>query len=127
MKKLILGTMLLIFSQNVKAETIVVIDDNGYVKQQILTSNPYNSETNKNDSKLTVVRESPIVNNSYYYDEPSTAEAILTGVTTAIVGTLLYNEFRPNKPHHYKPKKSPPKNIHIPNKHNPPKPKKGKR
>ena len=103
MKKIIFGVAMLLMCANyAKAETIVVIDDNGYVKQQIVTSNPsgYVSAT---PSQLTVVRENPVVNNSYYYDAPSTSGAILAGVTTAVIGTLLFNEFKPHKHHHYKP------------------------
>ncbi|MBQ8870513.1 MAG: hypothetical protein IJ019_03960 [Alphaproteobacteria bacterium] len=91
---------LIIFSFSAKAETIVVIDDNGYVKQQIFTSNSANIPSSQ---QLTVVRETPQVNNAYYYDAPSTSGTILAGVTTAVIGTLLFNEFKPHKHHHYKP------------------------
>lgn len=103
MKKIIFGVaMLLMFANYAKAETIVVIDDNGYVKQQIVTSNPsgYVSAT---PSQLTVVRENPVVNNAYYYDSVSTEGAVLAGLTTAVVGSLLWDEFKHDKHHRYKP------------------------
>ena len=106
----------LMFSVSAKAETVIVIDDNGYVKQQIVTSNPANYVTTTQN--VTVVKESPVVQNSYYYDAPSTAGAILAGVTTAVVGALVYNEFKPEKPKYHKP--APIRSHH----NNKPKPKK---
>ena len=101
MKKMIFTVVtVLMFSVSAKAETVIVIDDNGVVKQQIVTSNPTNYVTTTQN--VTVVRESPSVQNAYYYDAPSTTGAVLAGVTTAVVGALLYNEFKPEKPH-YKP------------------------
>ena len=117
MKKIFFTVMTaLLFSISAKAETVIVIDDNGVVKQQIVTSNPTNYVTTAQN--VTVVRESPSVQNSYYYDAPSTTGAVLAGVTTAVVGALLYNEFKPEKPH-YKP--APIRQHHSSNK---PKPKK---
>ena len=102
MKKTIFTVLaLLMFSSESLAEAIVVIDQNGVVKQQIITID--NGQQTTNDAKqLTVVQESPIVSNSYYYDHISTEKAILAGVTTAVVGSVLYNNFRPAKHHRYK-------------------------
>ena len=102
MKKILFTiAALMLFSNSVKAETVIVIDDNGVVKQQIVTSNPANYVTTTQN--VTVVRESPTVQNTYYYDESATGSAILAGVTTAVVGTLLYNEFKDGKHYHHKP------------------------
>ena len=103
MKKIIfVVAALLIFANYTRAETIVVIDDNGYVKQQIVTSNPL-GYTSTTPSQLTVARENPVVNNVYYYDSVSTGGAVLAGLTTAVVGSLLWDEFKHDKHHRYRP------------------------
>lgn len=83
-------------ANNAFAETIVVVDDNGYVTstQRIVTTTNYTPQ-----SQVTVVRETPTSNN-YYYDSASTGTAIAAGITTAVVGTLLYNGIRHHNKHH---------------------------
>ena len=105
MKKfLVLLTCILALSSNAKAESIVVIDQNGTVIRQMYTSPAYNQPavvTTAPTQTVTVVRESPTVQNSYYYDAPSTSAAWAAGVTTAVVGGLLFNGFRIGHHHHH--------------------------
>ena len=105
-KTFLIAAALILFSTATKAETIVVIGDDGVVKQQIVTSNP-NGYVATNSSPITVVRENPSVNNTYYYDSATTGNAILAGLTTAVVGTLLYNDIKDIKHHHHKPAPAP--------------------
>jgi len=93
------------------AETIVVIDGEGRVVRQMFTTpSTYNAPVVTTTTTtaqpvvqtvpgVTVVRESPVVNNSYYYDRSSTNAALAAGVTTAIVGGLLYEGFHPHRRH----------------------------
>ena len=106
MKKLILTlAFILAFSATSHAESIVVIDDNGYVVRQITTAPTTYTTTYTTSQPLTVVRQSPTITNSYYYDAPTTAQAITAGITTALVGGLIYNGFRHHKfHHHHRPK-----------------------
>lgn len=105
MKKfLILLTCILTFATQAKAESIVVIDQNGTVIRQIYTSpSTYVTQptvvTTAPIQPVTVVRESPVVQNSYYYDAPSTSAAWAAGVTTAVVGGLLFHDFRGHHRH----------------------------
>lgn len=105
MKKfLILFTCLLTLAHSAKAESIVVIDQNGTVIRQMYTS-PATYQpsvvTTAPTQTVTVVRESPVVQNSYYYDAPSTSAAWAAGVTTAVVGGILFNGFRIGHHHHH--------------------------
>ncbi|MBP5616123.1 MAG: hypothetical protein J6X42_06245 [Alphaproteobacteria bacterium] len=109
MKKLICTFALMLYATNTMAETIVVIDDNGVVKSQMstntVTSPAVINHVVTTSPGVTVVRESPVQTNSYYYDNYSTGSAILAGVTTAVVGALLFDGFKPH--HHSKPKFAP--------------------
>lgn len=96
---------------NARAETIIVIDDNGFVRQQMTTSQATLLQpVVATQPSVTVVRESPNVSNSYYYDNYSTGSAIVAGVTTAVVGALLFDGFK----HH---RKSAPAKIIVPANH----------
>ena len=105
MKKFfVLLACILTLSANANAESIVVIDQNGTVIRQMYTSPAYNQPavvTTSPTQTVTVVRESPTVQNSYYYDAPSTSAAWAAGVTTAVVGGLLFNGFRIGHHHHH--------------------------
>lgn len=103
MKKILYTMAFVLCALSAKAETIIVIDDNGYVKQQMTTTQntvvqPVVQQVVTTQPAVTVVRESYSTPNSYYYDNISTGSAILAGVTTAVVGTLLFDGFR----HHHK-------------------------
>ena len=109
MKKLFYTALAVMSATNAFAETIVVIDDNGYVRQQMTTATTYTSPTVitqpviTTQPTLTVVRQTPQVTNSYYYDTYSTGSAFAAGVTTAVVGALLFDGFR----HYHKKHRSP--------------------
>lgn len=116
MKKLFYTLIFVLCAGNAMAEKIIVIDNNGIVTQQITTSSPqivHSVVTTQ--PAVTVVRESPTVSNSYYYDNYSTGTAILAGVTTAVVGALLFDGFHihhhkshaPAIKHHSKPAPAP--------------------
>ncbi len=113
MKKFILGlalALICVWTGNVRAETIVVIDGNGNVTRQIFTAPstysapvqtvtvPVQTTTVTQPQTVTVVRESPVVQNSYYYDRDATSAALLAGVTTAVVGGVLFDGFH----HHWR-------------------------
>lgn len=94
------------FCSVASAEAIVVIDQNGTVIRQMITSPATYVEqpviaTTVPTQTVTVVRESPIIENSYYYDSSSTNAAIAAGVTTAVVGGLLFHGFRSGHHHHH--------------------------
>ena len=92
-----------IFSSNAMAESIVVIDQNGNVIRQMITSpSTYVVQQPVTTVQpVTVVRESPIIQNSYYYDSNATSAAWADGVTTAVVGGLLFHGFRGGHHHHH--------------------------
>jgi len=107
MKKLLLATLLVMSTFSVKAETIIVIDDNGIVRQQMTTNSSATIVqptvvTTAPSQMVSVVRAVPEVSNTYYYDSYSTGSAIVAGVTTAVVGALLFDGFKVhhNKKHH---------------------------
>lgn len=115
MKKLICTLALMLYATNTMAETIVVIDDNGVVKSQMSTNTVITQPTViqpvvTTTPSVTVVRESPVQTNSYYYDNYSTGSAILAGVTTAVVGALLFDGFKPH--HHHSTVKIAPAHHH---------------
>ena len=111
MKKILYIMAFMACAANAKAETIIVIDDNGYVKQQMSTQTtivqPVVQQVVATQPTVTVVRESVNTPNSYYYDNVSTGSAILAGITTAVVGGLLFDSFHHHKSHaptkHIKP------------------------
>ncbi len=92
------------FATAAHAESIVVIDQNGTVVRQMYTS-PTTYVTQPvavaPTQTVTVVRESPVVQNSYYYDSYSTNAALAAGVTTAVVGGLLFHGFHGGHHHHH--------------------------
>ena len=101
MKKIIYTlAFVLSFVGVVNAETLVVIDENGVVTKQIITS--ADNLNGGNASTVTVVRESSKNNNSYYYDKDVTQNAILAGISSAVIGGLIYDGFRHNHKKHYK-------------------------
>ncbi len=102
------------------ADSIIVVDSNGYVTKQLLTvpstfevSPAVGSTTTTTTTTTTittatanggmpamaVVRESPVVNNSYYYDRDATNAALAAGVTTAVVGGILFDGFHHRRYH----------------------------
>ena len=118
MKKLLYVTAFMLCAANAMAETIIVIDDNGYVKQQMTTTTSTVVQTAPvqqvvtTSNPVTVVRQSPTVTQSYYYDNYSTGSAILAGVTTAVVGALLFDGFKVHHSH-----KAAPAPVHISSPH----------
>ena len=98
MKKILCFLTALMFTQNAFAETIIVIDDNGIVRStpQIITTTPTVVTT---QPTVTVVRETP-VQNSYYYDRDATGTAIAAGITTAVIGSLLFGGIYHHHHHH---------------------------
>lgn len=101
MKKILCFVTAFLFAQNAFAETVIVIDDNGYVRStpQIITA-PTVVTT---QPTVTVVRETP-VQNSYYYDRNATGTAIAAGITTAVVGSLLFGGiYHHHRHHHHRP------------------------
>lgn len=97
---------LVMFSTTANAENIIVLGQDGIVKQQIYTSSPNIITTQY--PQVSVVREVPQINNTYYYDNISTGEVIAAGITTAVVGALLFDKFDGHH-HHHKPSFSHPK------------------
>ena len=115
MKKFLYTLAFVLCATSAMAETIIVIDDNGVVKQQMTTNTAttiIQPTVVTAQPQVTVVRETPQVTNSYYYDSYSTGSAIVAGVTTAVVGALLFDGFKIGHHHH---RKSAPAVIH----HNP--------
>ena len=109
MRKLICSlAFVLCFPGVANAQSIVVIDENGVVTKQIYTD-PNVVSAQSSVPAVTVVRESPKIYNSYYYDRDSTRNAMLAGITTAVVGGLIYDSFHHHKKHLQKPHK-----IHNP-------------
>lgn len=106
MKKILYTLAFVLCATNAMAETIFVIDDNGYVTQRMSTTTTTYTQPAvvTTQPAVTVVRESPTVQNSYYYDNYSTGSAILAGVTTAVVGALLFDGFHV---HHHSKHKAP--------------------
>ena len=107
MKKFIaLLFMACVLSANAMAESIVVIDQNGNVIRQMYTSPATYVEqptvvTTAPMQTVSVVRESPVIQNSYYYDSRATNAAWAAGITTAVVGGLLFDGFRHHHHHHH--------------------------
>ncbi|MBO7098119.1 MAG: hypothetical protein J6W11_05740 [Alphaproteobacteria bacterium] len=120
MKKILLTALFLVSIANAKAETIIVIDDNGIVKQQMTTSSSATIiqptlVTSTPAQTVSVVRAVPQVNNTYYYDSYSTGSAIVAGVTTAVVGALLFDGFKiHHNKKHYAPAPAPHHKKHNP-------------
>ena len=98
---------------NAKADTIIIMDDNNNIKQQIYTPQPVVSQpvyvtsaplppqqviVTRPVPPVVVVRETPIPRN-YYYD--SAATNFLAGFTGAVVGSAV---FRPHHHHHHHPR-----------------------
>lgn len=120
-KILFLSLMTLVFAQNANADTIIVIDDNNVVKQQIYTLPNSTVQTIQTApavqtqpiyvssaplppqqvivtppvQPVVVVRET-LAPRNYYYD--STATAAVAGFTGALVGGLIYS--RADHHHH---------------------------
>lgn len=95
-----------LLSTNAMAESIVVIDSYGNVVRQMYTSPSTYVEqptvvTTQPMQTVTVVRESPVIQNSYYYDSYATNAALAAGVTTAVVGGLLFHGFHGGHHHHH--------------------------
>ena len=108
MKKLVaIMTALSLFSYAAAAETVIVVDTNGNVLQktvtsggtlipnQIVTTETYRSVPQVN---TTIIRETPVYNETYTYSNVSAGTAILAGITTGIIGGLVYHDLK----HHHK-------------------------
>ena len=105
MKKLIYTLVaMLAFSEVAKAESIVVIDSDGRVTKQIFTTPTTYTTTTTSTTypNVTVVRESPTISNSYYYDRDTTMSALAAGVTTAVIGGLIFDGFHHHKHKHHR-------------------------
>jgi len=104
-KGIALFLTVLMFATSANAENIVVIDQNGNVIRQMFTSptvytNQVVTTAPAPIPAVTVVRESPVIQQSYYYDSNATNAALAAGVTTAVVGGLLFHGFRHHHHHH---------------------------
>lgn len=126
MRKILFLTLLtVLFAQNAKADTIIVMDDNNVVKQQIYTLPNSTVQTVQTTPAVqtqpiyvssaplppqqvivtrpvppvVVVRETPAPRN-YYYD--STATAAVAGFTGALVGGLIYGRADHHHHHHHR-------------------------
>ena len=103
MKKLLYAVAFVLCATNAFAETYFVIDDNGYVTEQMTTTTTYTTPALvTSQPQVTVVRSSPVVQNSYYYDSYSTGSAFAAGVTTAVIGALLFDGFHVHNHHKHK-------------------------
>lgn len=104
MKKLVaIMTALSLFSYAAAAETVIVVDTNGNVLQktvtsggtlipnQIVTAETYRSVPQVN---TTIIRETPVYNETYTYSNVSAGTAILAGITTGIIGGLVYHDLK---------------------------------
>lgn len=107
MKKILtFMTALSLFSYAASAETIVVVDANGNILQKTITTESYSptkivtTETYRSVPVInsTIIRETPVYNETYTYSNISTGNAILAGITTGIIGGLVYNGLK----HHHK-------------------------
>lgn len=127
MKKVLLFTALLMFCvKSVKADTIIIMDDNNVVKQQVYTLPNTTVQTVQTTSTPAVVQTQPIyvtgaplppqqvvvtrpvppvvvvretqAPRNYYYD--STATAALAGFTGALVGSVVSGRGRHHHHHH---------------------------
>ncbi len=114
-KIFLLSVCALAFSNTAKADTILVLDDNNNVKQQIYTapntyqvSNQTTTVVPQNTQQIVVtgqtlpppvvvVRQTPMPRN-YHYDHLATTA--LVGFSGAIVGNALFNKHH----HHHRPK-----------------------
>ena len=87
MKKLIaIMAVLSLISSVAAAETVIVLDDYGNLVQRTVST--------------TVVQQTPLYSETYNYSNISAGNAVLAGLTTGIIGTLVYNSL---KHHHKKP------------------------
>ena len=112
MKKIITITAaFLLVAQMAAAETVIVVDTNGNVLQKTITSGGtalvpnqiVTTETYKSMPQVntTIIKETPIYNETYTYSNVSAGTAILAGITTGVIGGLVYNSL---KHHHNEPK-----------------------
>ncbi len=102
MKKIFCLLAMMLLSGNAMAETIIVVDNNG-TTQQIVRSEPiYYTPT------YTPVQT------SYYYESTNPGLAFAAGITSAIIGGIVFDSIHDNH-HHYK-HVSPPKH-HNPGHH----------
>ena len=99
MKKYLIAFSLLMYSFAASAETIIVVDGNGVVQKQIVTETITQTTTYPYQT-VSVVTQSPRYTDSYYYDNSSTGAALAAGITTGIIGTLLFSGI--NHHHHKK-------------------------
>lgn len=111
MKKILCLALMLAMGVNVaKADTIVVIDGEGRVTKQmftvpttfdvpVATTKTTTSSAAVTVPQVMVVRESPVIQNSYYYDRDVTKAALAAGVTAAVVGGVIYNGYHHDHRH----------------------------
>lgn len=104
MKKTLCLLLGLVIAGNASAQTVIIVNNND--------SRPVDPAP----VQVTVANQAPADAGNYYYREissPSSGVAITAGVTTAVVGTLLLNNW-----HHYKHKRRmapiPPKHVPLP-------------
>ena len=96
----------MMYASAAMAETIIVVDGNGIVREQMTTGNIVRTTTYANPS-LSVVREVYPAQNTYYYDNSATSTALLAGITTGVVGTLLFGGLHHHKHKHHAPVSNP--------------------
>jgi len=112
MKKLIAITAAFLFMTNIAAaETVIVVDTNGNVLQKTVTAGGtalipnqiVTTQTYTTVPTTTIVQETPVYHETYSYSNISAGTAILAGITTGIIGGLVYHDLKhshDSKPHH---------------------------
>ena len=116
MKKILFYVaMFCLLGSSVSAETIIVVDQKGNVLQnniisgqdavstQIITSETYRTVP----VNTTIINPTPVTN-TRYYENISVGDVIIAGITTGIVGGLIYHSIKHDKSpkaHHFAPHK----------------------
>lgn len=112
MKKILtFMTALTLFSYSASAETVVVVDTNGNILQKTITTDSCSptrivtTETYRSIPIInsTIIKETPVYHETYTYSNVSAGAAILAGITTGIIGGLVYHDLKhghKSKPHY---------------------------
>lgn len=89
MKKILCLLLVMAMADNASAQTVVIINNSD--SQPVYTA------------PVTVVNQAPYANNNYYKERgvSSSGAAITAGITTAVIGAVLFDGLRHHKSKHH--------------------------
>lgn len=100
MKKYLIAFSLFMYSFAASAETVIVVDGNGVVRNYSAPATITQTISYPSQTTTVYTSQPTYTTSSYYYETPSNGAVLAAGITTGIIGALILGGI--NHHHHKK-------------------------